>query len=41
MLISNLLKKLQKNLCEKVIKEKVASQYGVFDFYYWVQKFSA
>ncbi len=40
MLISNPLKKVQKNLCEKSYQNKVTEN-GVFYFYYCVQKFSA
>ncbi len=37
MLISNLVKMLPKNWCEKVINEKGQKNW-VFDFYYFVQK---
>ncbi len=40
MLISNPLKKLQKDLCKQIISEKVAKN-RLFDFNYFVQKFSA
>jgi hypothetical protein len=37
MMISNPLKKLQKNSCEKVFNKKFTKN-GVFNFYYCVQK---
>jgi len=40
-LISNLLKKLQKDSCEKSYQPKSIRKIEFFYFYYYVQKFSA
>jgi hypothetical protein len=39
MLILNLFEKVAKNSCKQVFSEKVTEN-GVFDFHYFVQKFS-